>query len=140
MSETVGDCAEEDAVFDAFDPFKAVDFLESRACDLRHAMARPDRPDAIAALRDRQAASHEGWLSLIGVLDRVAGAYVAEQVAGLYGFHGRVAACLERGLDPRLGPQVAVRVRVQLLAELQARTGATVAAVLEQTSAAGHPS
>ncbi len=139
MSETVRGCAGVDAVFDAFDPFTAVDFLESRACDLRHAMARPERPDVIDALRDRQAASHEGWLRLIGVLDEIAGPHVAEQVAGLYGFHGRVAACLERGLDPRLGPQVAVRVRVQLLAELQARTGATVAAVLDQTSAVRHP-
>ena len=139
MSDTVRDCAEVDAVFDAFDPFTAVDFLECRACDLRRAMARPHRPDAIEALRDRQAASHEGWLSLIGVLDRVAGPHVAEQVAGLYGFHGRVAACLERGLDPRLEPQVAVRVRVQLLAELQARTGTTVAAVLDRTSAVAHP-
>lgn len=139
MNETVRGCSEVDAVFDELDPVRAVDFLERRACDLRHALARPEQPEAIASLRQRQADNHEGWLNLIGVLDRASGRDVADQVTTLYGFHGRVAACLERGLDPRLGAQVAARVRVQLLTELQDRTAAAVSAVLDRASAMAHP-
>ena len=135
MSEAAQDCCEAGTPCGALDPVWAVDFLERRACDLRHALARPDCPDAIASLRARQADSHEGWLNLIGVLDRGSGPEVAEQVATLYGFHGRVAACLERGLDPRLGPQVAARVRVQMLSELQHRTADTVSSLLERVAA-----
>ena len=136
MTPTLGGCSEVDAVFTPFDPVQAVDFIERRACDLRHALARPDDPAAVESLKAHQAASHEGWLNLIHSLADGDTAVLVDQIATLYGFHGRVAACLERGLDPRLGPQVAVRVRVQLMTELQQRTSAATAALLAQPPAA----
>lgn len=112
------------------DPVVAVTFLEQQACGLRHGLAAPHDPAVIAEVLAAQDLAHEAWLSLTSALASNGHAQAAEEVAAVYGFHGRVAAQLERGLDPRLDDGVAARVRTVLLAELQSRTAAACETLL----------
>ena len=118
------------------DPLAAVDFLERQACGLRQALVRPRDPAVIRGVIVSQEIAHESWLALTGALQRSGYEEAAEGVAALYGLHGRVAARLERGLDPRLEEAVEARLRACLLGELQRRTTQVCDQLLETLPAA----
>lgn len=86
------------------------------ACDDgAHRTAGDARPGAVEL-------DHESWLALIATLHARGQHDAADEICGLYSFHGRVVTSLERGLDPRLGAAVASRVRALLVDELAHRT------------------
>lgn len=128
-------CSRSQITGSPLDPIVAVDFLERQACILRHAFAAPDDPAVLAQVSACQSTAHESWLTLTSALVREGYAEVAEEVGSIYGLHGRVAAQLERGVDPRLGPTVARRVRAVLLGELQRRTAAACDRLLTELGA-----
>jgi hypothetical protein len=103
-------------------------FLRTQASWLAHGLARADDPTAVGIVLGRHDVSHERWLGVIAYLDRV-DQTVAEQLATLYAFHGRIVGCLERGPDPRLGADVHQEVRRMLSRRLAAMTSECVTAV-----------
>jgi hypothetical protein len=103
-------------------------FLTSQASWLAHGLDCADDPTAVGVVLARHDASHERWLAVIAQLD-LHDEETASQLAGLYAFHGRIAGCLERGPDRRLGPEVHVEVRRLLSRRLSAMTEACAQAV-----------
>ncbi len=94
-------------------------FLRREATALEHALeAAPDEGVHPAVVE----LDHELWLALIATLHARGQHDAADEIGGLYGFHGRVLTCLERGVDPRLGAAVASRVQGLLVNELERRT------------------
>ncbi len=94
-------------------------FLRREASALERAL------EAASNGRDRPVVvelDHESWLALIATLHARGQHDAADEICGLYSFHGRVLTSLERGLDPRLGAAVASRVRGLLVDELERRT------------------
>lgn len=112
----------------------AITFLLSQAAWLRRALERADDPTEVGTALGSHDASHEAWLHLIASVERTAGHDAAQQVAVLYGFHGRVVGSLERGLDLRLDPGVARQIRRILAERLQELTAAAVATITTAAS------
>lgn len=99
----------------------AARFLREQQAWLADALrAAPTDPQVQAALEAHEA-SHPNWISLIAAAD-AADSVAADELARLYGLHGRVAGSLERGAREAeaLPPDVHREIR-ELLARWLAR-------------------
>lgn len=97
-------------------------FLRAQSSWLCRGLERAADPTATGIVLGAHDASHESWLDLIATVQRCRGDEPAQQIAALYGFHGRVVGSLERGLDRSLDPGVAASVRELLGERLQVLT------------------
>lgn len=96
-------------------------FLRAQASWLRQGLERSADPAAVGIVLGSHDASHESWLALIGLVERL-DADVAEALSTLYGYHGRVVGSLERGFDTRLDADVLCEVRRMLSDRLEQLT------------------
>jgi uncharacterized protein YPO0396 len=112
-------------------PEKAVDartactFLQAQGQWLAHGLEHASAPDVVGTVLGMHDASHEAWLDLIAAIERADEA-AAQEVAALYGYHGRVVGSLERGLDPLLTGAVQHQVRRLLVRRLETLTAQAV--------------
>lgn len=121
------------------DPGTGVTFVTQEANALREALARPGCPHRLLRVMRRQDRAHESWLALVARARRRGDADLADEIIDLYGFHGRLAGCLEKGFDPSLHPLVERHLRRLLMAELSRLTARAVRGLADQASAAGQP-
>ena len=94
-------------------------FLRGEAAALQRALRASAAADRLGGGVELD---HESWLALIATLHARGQRDAADELCGLYSFHGRVVTSLERGVDPRLGAAVASRVRALLIDEVGRRT------------------
>jgi hypothetical protein len=109
----------------ALDAAAASTFLQSQGRWLVHALDHMEAPDVVGTVLGVHDASHESWLELIADLERFDEA-TATDIAALYGYHGRVVGCLERGLDPLLSSTVQRQIRHMLSRRLDGMTSRAV--------------
>jgi hypothetical protein len=102
-------------------------FLRAQASWLCRGLTRNDDPAAVGIVLGAHDASHESWLTLIAATQVSHGDDTAQEIAALYGFHGRVVGSLERGLDRRLETRVADHIRELLAERLRDLTQAAIA-------------
>lgn len=79
--------------------------------------------DIVLGAHDR---SHDRWLGLIHHVSELLSDDVADEIAILYAYMGRIAGSLHNGATERLCPQVARSVRELLAERLNDRTEAVV--------------
>jgi hypothetical protein len=102
-------------------------FLREQARALGAGLRRSDDPALVATALTAHESSHESWLDLLA---RTEGdPALAERLATLYQFHGRLVESLDRGLDGWLNPRAAHEIRAVLADRLDECTEATVAAL-----------
>jgi hypothetical protein len=111
-------------------------FLRTQASWLLHGLEHADDLPTVRIVLGRHDANHERWLDVIAHRDR-SDSETAEQLATLYALQGRIAGCLERGPDPRLGPDIHREVRRMLCERLTAMTAECVEAVGHQRALVG---
>ncbi len=106
----------------------ACSFLTNEAEQLEHALDHRDTPAVVDSVLGRHDDSHATWLELIADAERRDDT-VAAVIEDVYGFHGCVVGALERGVDPRLCPEVREGVRALLVRELESRTRTALQAI-----------
>jgi hypothetical protein len=111
-----------------FDAPAACEFLHSQARWLTHALENAESSEVVGTVLGMHEGSHALWLDLISTVQRAAPA-AAEELAGVYGYHGWVVGSLERGLDRRIGWAVRRRVRILLARRLDQLTDDAVEVV-----------
>lgn len=104
-------------------------FLRAQASWLRRGLRLSHDPVEVGVVLGTHDRSHESWVELIAAVDRSVDREASAMVSALYGLHGRVAGCLERGMDLRLKPEVRDQVRRLLADRLTAMTETAIAAI-----------
>ncbi|MEX0659633.1 MAG: hypothetical protein WD080_10920 [Egibacteraceae bacterium] len=123
----------------ALDRNAAARFLTQQCTGLSDGLAQACVPWASTRVLTAHDASHPQWLALIAALQAVGDTSTAALVSTVYAFHGRVAGCLERGLDPRLSTAVCADVRALLASRLHELTEQAVGAVTSPVGADQEP-
>lgn len=103
-------------------------FLQSQARWLAHALEHVESTEVVDTVLGMHDASHDRWLGLIAGVERTDGDAAADLTA-VYGYHGRVAGSLERGVAEPLGGGVRRRVCTLLARRLDQLTDEAVAIV-----------
>jgi hypothetical protein len=102
-------------------------FLRAQASWLRRGLALVDDAIEVGVVLRTHDASHEAWVDTIAAVERALGGEAAQKLALLYGFHGRVAGSLERGVALFVDEDVRAQVRRMLAERLTALTEEAVA-------------
>ncbi|MDP8969087.1 MAG: hypothetical protein M3N52_00960 [Actinomycetota bacterium] len=122
-----------------FDAEAATLFLRAQASWLCRGLRRAGDPIAVRLVLGSHDACHGRWLALIDQVGHSLRPDLAQQLAELYALHGRVAGSLERGVDGRLDPRVADKVRGLLAAQLSQLTEAAIDRLRLAADANGPP-
>lgn len=111
---------------DMLDHAVVVEFLQLQATVMQSGLAHAeDDLERFTVLRSHDSA-HPAWLRLIATVERDGFAQLAERIAELYAFHGRIAESLEREASLRLPVPLASGVRRILTDQLEQFTESCV--------------
>lgn len=117
----------------------AARFLRRQCTCLGEGLAQVCDPGVATRILSAHDDSHPQWLALIAALHAVGDTVAAASVSTVYTFHGRMAAALERGPDPRLSTAVCAEVRALLASRLEELTEMAVAALTSPAVARQEP-
>jgi len=105
-------------------------FLGSQERELQSGLASADDPEMSRRVVRTHDESHDAWLRLLACVDDAA---LCRQLAGLYGFHGRIVESIERAGSGRLSAAGVDDVRRILADRLAASTAAAITSLRAAT-------
>lgn len=101
-------------------------FLGSQARELESGLTHGDDPDTFQRVVQTHEQSHDAWLRLLACIDD---AGLCGQLAGLYGFHGRIVESIQRAGSGRFSAAGVADVRRILADRLAACTAAAISSL-----------
>lgn len=107
----------------------ACSFLSAQASWLELGLRTCEDTPLVASALQAHERGHETWLALIGAAERAGEGPVADRLAALYQFHGRLVGVLEGGPDGRVDAVTCAEVRRLLGERLVLLTDQTIAAL-----------
>lgn len=101
-------------------------FLGSQARELECGLAHADDAETLRRVMSTHEQSHDEWLRLLACIDDVG---LSGQLAGLYGFHGRIVESIQRARCGRFSAAGVDDVRRILADRLAACTAAAISSL-----------